>query len=291
MSAKEEKEKKENKAIKEAAKLLVKKAWITEELYAPIVYWSIDNLSDETKKTPGISETILDLETRYECGIKTFSPYNTWRVKLQHYPVIQRTEIWLSVNSEDCKEEILLSAHGMQPYWERMLDILMKFENSWHEKAQFILESLEVFNQRVKSANPLAAKILDPISEKIMAQYDEAEEKEGKLEVLQKENEKLVSQFHGFIVFVRRVSEKLEKTKQWFKSKKIAEIREEIDMKIASVIDALSGTDPALLKEWTKEWAVNKLDEIKELNKAKNKKAKREALRDVLRTKDLLNTR
>lgn len=241
-------EKMENQAIKEAAKLLVKRAWIAEDLYAPIVYWSTDNLLHEAEKTSGDSHVILDLEARYECGRKTFSPYNTWRVKLQHCPVIRRTLIWLSVNSEDCKEEILLSARGIQPYWERMLDILMKFEGSWHEKAQFILDSLETFNQRAKSANPVLAKILDQISEKIMAQYDETEKKTEKFgtEVteLKSKNNDLRRGMRRSIEGLKKSTKALENTKAFLgKSKTIKRIREDIEYIISYLEQTSSVND------------------------------------------------
>ncbi len=88
---------------------------------------------------------------------------------------------------------------------------------------------------------------------------------EEKLEVLQKENKKLVSQLCGFILFARRISEELEKTKQWFKSKKIAEIREDIEKKIVEILT--EGEDIELLNLWTKEWGIKKLYEIKEKSK------------------------
>lgn len=247
----------ENKAMKETAQLLVKKAWITEELYAPIAYCVIN---DFFKKPLEHSDLFSHLGVSYECGRKTFSPYNSWVITLRYIPVIKGAEIWLSVNSENCKDTIVLSARGIQPYWERLLEILMKFEDSWQEKAEFIWDSLRDFNRKVESENPVLIKILDQSAEKIMAHYDEIERAEEKLKALEEKNKEMTERRVGYLRFLRETSEKLEETKRWFKSKKIAEIRENIEKKITELLE--EGEDAELLKSWTESWAANKAKEL-----------------------------
>jgi len=238
--------------MKDGAKRLVKQAWITAELYAPIVYGTINEVFN--KKNPEHSDLLRDLEVFYECEQKVFSDYNAWKVTFQYDPILKSAQIWLSVNSEKCKEEIVLSAHENQfPYWERMFEILMKFEDSWQEKARFILEGLETFNQRAKSKDPVIAKILDQTAEKILAHYDEMERTEEKLRASEDKNKENAEQRIDFLRFLHQISDKLEKTKQCFKSKRIAEIREEVDKKIGKLL--AEGEDVEMLRSWTKEWA------------------------------------
>jgi len=261
MSAKEEKEKKETREeIKRAAKLIKKRAKLTEELYTQIFHGSAKGpLGEEIRWIKSVFSYCLPAK-------KDFLLDGVWELEIADYLGWQRGLIKLTVKSDayTSRNGTYLSGHA-EVGQGRVLDVLMRFENSWQEKANFILAILAKVDEEIKryitgsGSISKFASMLEEIYKKAEAQY-EAEEK---LEVLQKENEKLITQFHGFILFTRRISEKLEKTKQWVKSKKIAEIREEIEMEIASVIDALSGVDPALLKEWAKEWALKTLNKLK----------------------------
>jgi hypothetical protein len=73
------------------------------------------------------------------------------------------------------------------------------------------------------------------------------------MRALEEKNKESAERLVGFLRFLRQISEKLEETKRWFKSKKIAGIREEIEKKIMEIL--AGGEDVEMLRSWTEEWA------------------------------------
>ncbi len=285
MSAKEEKEKKETREeIERAAKSIIKRARLSAELFTQVIFRPFYGF---------LGEKMENLIRKNVSIKKDFLSDGIWELKLVKLIDWKEAAIRLLVSSAENpqeKEFIYLSEKPKEAEKE-ILDALMRFENSWREKVNFLLATLTELNNivliRASDIDPKITETLIEILKKAQVQY-EADEK---LETLTKENEKLRYQFADHINFMSNISTELIGTKKWFKSKEIAKIRAKIDRKNAEISDVLSGVDPELLKEWTREWAADKLNKIKELNEAKGKKAKREALREVLGTKDLIHTR
>ena len=257
MSAMEEKEKKETrKEIAKAAKSIIKRARLSAELFTQIIYRSLYGY---------LGEKMGSIVRKNASIKKDFLLDGIWELKLVKLIDWKRVGIRLIVSSvANPREKECISLSEKPEEAEReILDTLMRFENSWREKVNSLLATLTELNNeiliRASDIDPKITETLIEILKKAQVQY-EAEEK---LETLTKENEELRYQFADYINFMSNISTELIGTKQWFKSKEIAKIRAKIDRKNAEISDALSGVDPELLKEWTKEWALKTLNKLK----------------------------